>query len=48
MVLPSMCAEGEVACDDGPKMGTLWHILVRLPGGRIEDPSKKLGMEGSA
>ena len=32
----------------GPEHGTLWHILVRRPGGRIEDPSKILGMEGSA
>lgn len=21
-----------------------WHIIVRLPGGRFEDPSKRLGM----
>ena len=48
MVIPSACSDGAVACDDRPQMGTLWHILVRRPNGRIEDPSKKLGMEGAA
>ena len=24
--------------------GVAWHCVVRLPGGRIEDPSRKLGM----
>lgn len=33
--------------DEGPVVGTLWHIMVNRQG-RIEDPSKKLGMEGSA
>lgn len=28
--------------------GILFHIVVLLPGGRVEDPSKKLGMIGSA
>lgn len=32
----------------GAEMGTLWHILVRWPNGRIEDPSKLLGMQGAA
>lgn len=32
----------------GAEMGTLWHILVRHPDGRIEDPSKILGMQGAA
>lgn len=22
----------------------VWHVVVRLPGGRIEDPSRRLGM----
>ncbi|NIP95456.1 MAG: hypothetical protein GWO24_19240 [Akkermansiaceae bacterium] len=25
--------------------GNMWHIVVRLPDGRIVDPSKALGME---
>jgi hypothetical protein len=25
--------------------GRMWHIVVRLPGGRIIDPSKRLGMK---
>lgn len=25
----------------------LWHVVVRLPDGTIEDPSKRLGMKGS-
>lgn len=29
----------------GPR---LWHAVVRLPDGRIEDPSKRLGMRGRA
>ena len=33
---------------EGAQLGTLWHILVRHPGGRIEDPSKLLGMQGAA
>lgn len=24
--------------------GALWHVLVKLPDGRFEDPSRKLGM----
>jgi hypothetical protein len=48
MVIPSACPVGAIACEDGPQMGTLWHILVRLPNGRTEDPSKILGMEGAA
>lgn len=32
----------------GAEMGTLWHILVRWPNGKIEDPSKLLGMQGAA
>jgi hypothetical protein len=48
MVLPTTCEAGAVACDDTPQVGTLWHILVRLPDGRIEDPSKVLGMRGVA
>lgn len=27
---------------------SLYHVLVRHPNGRIEDPSKKLGMKGRA
>jgi hypothetical protein len=45
MVLPSSCEAGAVACDDTPQVGTLWHILVRLPTGKIEDPSLALGMK---
>ncbi len=30
------------------RKGRMWHVQVRLPGGRIEDPSKRLGMKGSA
>lgn len=26
----------------------MWHVLVRLPDGRLEDPSRKLGMHGDA
>lgn len=26
---------------------TLYHVLARWPNGRLEDPSKKLGMKGS-
>lgn len=26
----------------------LYHIVVKLPSGRVEDPSKKLGMKGRA
>jgi hypothetical protein len=48
MLIPPACEEGAVACHGEPQMGTLWHILVRLPNGTIEDPSKRLGMEGSA
>lgn len=29
----------------GPR---LWHAVVRLPDGTIEDPSKRLGMKGRA
>jgi hypothetical protein len=25
--------------------GRMWHIVVRLPNGRIVDPSKRLGMK---
>ena len=28
--------------------GRMWHVVVRLPDGRIEDPSKRLGMHGRA
>jgi hypothetical protein len=48
MVIPSSCEAGAVACDDTPQVGTLWHILVRLPNGKIEDPSLRLGMKGVA
>lgn len=27
---------------------TLFHVLVQWPNGRLEDPSKKLGMKGEA
>ena len=27
---------------------TLYHVIVRLPDGSLEDPSKKLGMKGRA
>lgn len=37
-----------IRTEDGPALGTLWHILTRWPNGAIEDPSLKLGMEGSA
>ena len=30
----------------GPELGTLWHIVTRTQGGRIDDPSRRLGMEG--
>lgn len=26
----------------------LWHVVVQLPGGKREDPSKRLGMKGAA
>jgi hypothetical protein len=26
----------------------MWHVLVRWPDGRIEDPSKRLGMKAAA
>jgi len=29
----------------GPRM---WHVLVKYPDGRIEDPSKRLGMKAAA
>jgi hypothetical protein len=48
MMIPRPCSEGAIACEGKPEVGTLWHILVRLPNGTIEDPSKKLGMEGAA
>jgi hypothetical protein len=48
MMIPRPCDNGEVACEGKPEVGTLWHILVRWPDGRIEDPSKKLGREGAA
>jgi len=28
--------------------GRMWHVQVRLPDGRIEDPSKRLGMNPGA
>lgn len=28
------------------KKGKKWHVLVRLPGGQLEDPSRALGMGG--
>lgn len=30
------------------KRGNMWHVLVRYPDGRLEDPSKILGMKASA
>lgn len=30
------------------RVGILFHIVVRLPNGRLEDPSKRLGMRGAA
>lgn len=27
---------------------TLYHVLVRMPDGALEDPSKRLGMKGKA
>jgi hypothetical protein len=48
MMIPRACGEGEVACEGKSDVGTLWHILVRWPNGKIEDPSKKLGMQGAA
>jgi hypothetical protein len=27
------------------KRGNIWHVIVRYPDGRIEDPSKILGMK---
>lgn len=30
------------------RSGTLWHVRVRRGNGTIEDPSKRLGMEGAA
>lgn len=28
------------------KHGTIWHVVVKLPDGSIEDPSRRLGMGG--
>ena len=28
--------------------GRMWHVVVKLPNGKIEDPSKRLGMRGPA
>jgi hypothetical protein len=33
---------------NGGQVGTLWHIRVLHPNGRIEDPSKRLGMNSEA
>ena len=30
------------------KHGRMFHVSVRLPDGRVDDPSKRLGMEGAA
>jgi hypothetical protein len=48
MLIPGACSNGDIACQGEPQMGTLWHILVRLPNGVVEDPSLKLGMKGVA
>ena len=47
MLIPASCPEGALTCQDEPQMGTLWHILVRLPNGKVEDPSRNLGMKGT-
>lgn len=37
--------EKKIACRPWlRKRGRMWHVLVRYPDGRIEDPSLKLGM----
>ena len=28
------------------RLGSLWHTLIRLPDGRLFDPSRELGMKG--
>ena len=30
------------------RTGRMWHVQIRLPDGRIFDPSKELGMRGDA
>ena len=43
MLIPSACSNGSLACQEEPQMGTLWHILVRLPNGKSKIPRSSWG-----
>lgn len=36
------------AVPDITRQGRMFHVRVRYPDGRLEDPSKRLGMQGEA
>ena len=40
----NIMASPTFTCKKRPNGGYLYHILVKLPDGRVEDPSRRLGM----